>query len=224
MPTDNQNPNAPQAGEEGNKPQAGNEETTKPQAGDVENDTANNDTPTDGLTPDAKAKIQKANKEAQTLRERAKAAEAELAKYKDKEKTDTERATDAAKSAETQATTLKAKLLNKSVEIAAKDAGAKDAKVIAKLLDQSAIEYDDEGEPTNLEALIAELKATSDYLFNPTEKPATAPPVKPTNPSSGQQGKGVITQEIFSKMTPGEINARWDEISVLLAAGKLRRR
>ncbi len=78
-----------------------------------------------------------------------------------------------------------------------------------KLLDTSAIEYDDEHNPLGVEAALAKL--VKDYPFLVTNVPASG---DRTNPERG--GRNMLTLDDVKKMTPDEINSRWEEVSAVM--------
>lgn len=99
------------------------------------------------------------------------------------------------------------------VMLAAGKLGIIDPEAAYRLLDLAALEYDEEGTPSNLEAALKSLVKSKPYLV---AQPAGGG--SPTNPSRG--GNAVLTREDIEKMSPEEINRRWDEISRVLSLGR----
>lgn len=79
------------------------------------------------------------------------------------------------------------------------------------------VEYGDDGSPTNLEILLKELIAHRSWLMRqptPTPPPARQSGGTTNPPAPSRQG---LTLEDIDRMSPDEINARWDEVSRVLA-------
>lgn len=96
---------------------------------------------------------------------------------------------------------------------ALKKAGARSPELLWKTI-QSDVEFDDKGLPKNLDTLVTSLK--DDYADQFGEP-------KPTDSIDAGKGKadsGTLTMEAVEKMTPAEINERWEDVSKVLAAGK----
>ena len=79
----------------------------------------------------------------------------------------------------------------------------------AKLAKLVTVEFDDAGQPVGVEAAVAAV------LQEWPELKPVAPTVSATNPP--RQSK--LTLGDVKKMTPEEINSRWDEVQALLAGG-----
>ena len=221
-------------GKGGGKPQAGSGQgdgdggdgdgDPDPEGGDGDGDGSGDGKGKDGeLSADAKAKIKKANNEAAQLRKRLKDAEAKVKGFEDASKSESDKAKDEAAQAKQTAEKLKGKLITKSIETAAIKLDAHDAETIARLIDRDALEFDDDGEPTNLDDLLDELKTSKPFLFGKTAKAPAAPKVNPGKPDSGNQNKGALTRDAIEKMTPDEINKNWDAIQALMKEGKLNK-
>lgn len=71
--------------------------------------------------------------------------------------------------------------------LAASKLGIVDPDVAYRLLDMTALEFDEDGRPTNLEQALRELLRTRPYLAG------AASTVSPTNPATGQQRAGTFT-------------------------------
>ena len=122
---------------------------------------------------------------------------------------------------ETRATTAETKVAQLEQRLRARDVEAEVAKhagelkiasasAAFKLLDQSKVQFDKDGNPTNVKELLTELIKTETFLVNP------AVTTNSTNPA--REG-AKFTREQIEKMTPAEINANWDEVQKVLAAG-----
>lgn len=100
------------------------------------------------------------------------------------------------------------------IERAAQKAGAVDAEAVYALLDHNAIEYDDDGMPTNADALVDELLEERPFL-----KGGTAGTGGRKNEADqgarGNRGDGQLTREDLKTMSE-------QEISEARAEGKLR--
>lgn len=78
-----------------------------------------------------------------------------------------------------------------------------------KLLDAGMITFDEENHPVGVEAALGQLVKQYPFLV-------TAPPSSgdKTNPERGRQS--ALTLDDVKKMTPNEINSRWDEVSAVI--------
>jgi hypothetical protein len=93
---------------------------------------------------------------------------------------------EAVKAAETKATEATAKAqqraINADLKVAAKDAGAHDTGDILALVDRSKIKLDENGDISNADELLADLKKAKPHLFGTaaktTSSTATPPPAK----------------------------------------------
>ncbi len=113
------------------------------------------------------AKLKKVRNEARNLRERLKAAEAKVAELeavkpdealvreRDDLKAEVERLTNE----------LHAERLRVHLDRAAAESGAIEPSVVGKLVDTAKVEWGEDGQPTNLDALIADLKTSYPKLF-----------------------------------------------------------
>lgn len=161
------------------------------------------------------AYVKQLRQEAAGHRKRATDAEAELQKIKDAQLSETERAKKEAADAQAKAQKLEAdyKAAIVRAEIAVLGTGLKivDADAAYRLIDQAAIQFDDQGKPTNVKALLDQLVKDKPYLVA-----QGGPTTPPNNP--GRSGT-TLTKEQIEKMTPAQINANWDEVQKVLAAG-----
>lgn len=154
--------------------------------------------------------VKSLRKEAAQHRTEAAALKAKLAEYEQAQMTETERlrtqATEA--KAEAQAATERAKraIADAAVSRAAAQHGI-DPALLSRLVD---IEFDGDGMPVNVEATVANVLKQYPQL-----RPAPATPVSATNP--GRVSK--LTMDDIRRMTPDQINARWEEVSAVMAGG-----
>lgn len=111
----------------------------------------------------------------------------ELQKIEDAKKTDLERAQDEAKRARDEAEAakiaFKAQVTAYEVRLAARDAGVVDPADALALIDRSRIEYDAQGQPTNVKSLVADLVKAKPYLTagktQSQQIPRTPSPARP---------------------------------------------
>lgn len=172
-----------------------------------------------GATPDV-AKLQADNAELRSALSRANSESAERriklkefeeaeAKRKEAEMSEVEKAKAQAAEAQqkAEAAIAKAREARAGAEIAkaAAKAGV-DADLVSRLV---TVEFDAEGEPQNVEAAIAKVLETYPQLKAPTSA------ANPTNPGR----KSALTKEQIAKMTPAQINERWDEVQRVMAGG-----
>jgi uncharacterized protein YhaN len=115
----------------------------------------------DALPPETQAEIRKLRKEAATYRKKAE-------EYENLTKTEAERRESALKAAEDRAATLEARLRDLSarsvVTEAATKANALSSRAVYALI-QSDLEYDDTGNPTNVDALVKQAIKDEPQLF-----------------------------------------------------------
>lgn len=95
-----------------------------------------------------------------------------------------------------------------AVHQAATKLGIVDPEVALALI-QGGIEYDEKGQPQDVEQALAQLLESKPYL----KANAQYPPPGATNPGRKVQ----LTREAIQRMSREEINARWDEVSAVLA-------
>lgn len=205
----------PQAGEpapiNSPQPQAGNPE---PQAGDGLNE------------PISLADAKKLRSESSNLRTRLKEQEtllAELKAYKDQTEsaklTETEKRDRATQQRETQYAELQRKhdtlelrlqetLVGSATQLYAIQQGI-DPKLAQRLLDRTLLEYDDDGNPTNLDVafktMVKEFNLKPDSKAAPTAGGATSPA------RSQSSGNGEITESYVQDVLSGRIN--WQELT-----------
>lgn len=94
-----------------------------------------------------------------------------------------------------------------AVHQAASKLGIVDPEVALALI-QGGIEYDDNGKPQGVEQALSSLLESKPYL-----RASQGPMPGATNPGRKPQ----LTREAIERMSREEINARWDEVSAVLA-------
>ncbi|MFT8392438.1 MAG: phage scaffolding protein [Liquorilactobacillus ghanensis] len=95
-----------------------------------------------------------------------------------------------------------------AIELALRDAGAKDTKILSPLLDQDVIKLDEKGEVTGLKEQLEKIQESHDYLFKSDDSQGKKTQVKAIvtgNPASGENGGAAKLD--FSKMSYQEILA-----------------
>lgn len=139
-----------------------------------------------------------------------KALRAKLTGFEQAQMTETERLRSQAEQAkaEAQAATERARkaMADAAISRAAAQQGI-DPALLARLVD---VEFDADGMPVNVEANVGAVLAKYPQL-----KPATATGVAATNPARVQK----LTMDDIRRMTPDQINARWDEVQIVMAGG-----
>lgn len=129
--------------------------------------------------------------EAKNLRARLKALEDAEAKRKEAELSDVEKANKQLAEATAKAESLKGRLVEFAVRSVATELGAIDAEVVAKLVDRSKLELDDDGSPKNAKSLIEELFKAKPYLKGDKGVPASAATNGASNPPAGSEAEKV---------------------------------
>lgn len=91
-----------------------------------------------------------------------------------------------------------------AIELALRDAGAKDTKILSPLLDQDVIKLDEKGEVTGLKEQLEKIQESHDYLFKSDDGQGKKNQVKAIvtgNPASGESGGGQNPEQaIISKI------------------------
>lgn len=90
--------------------------------------------------------------------------------------------------------------------------GAGKPQMIQRLLDPAAIEYDEAGDPKNIDALVSAFLKVNPEFTSTAGRPAG-------DAGQGARGKSTLTAADIKKMKPDEINSRWAEVSEVLARG-----
>lgn len=103
--------------------------------------------------------------------------------------------------------------------LAAKDENISDLKAAIKLADRELIQYDDNGQISNMTEVIADLKGTYSSLFSSVKAPTASPGV--TNPPKSPAPKK-YTREDLKKMPPERIKQLHEsgELTHILAGGR----
>lgn len=172
-----------------------------PPAGDL-------NTPANDPGPEPKtfdeAYVSKIRQEAADYRTKLRTAEAELEKRKAAELSETDRAKKEAADATAKLTDLEARLRASTVraEIAVLGAGLKlvDADAAYRLLDQGAIQFDEDGQPANLKPLLQTLIKDKPYLV------ANATTTTQAN-NPGRDGAKEITRAAYNQLSLQEQGA-----------------
>lgn len=179
------NPATPPAGDPGTPP-AGNPPSDPPKEPGPE-----------PKTFDA-AYVENLRKESADYRTKLRAAEAKLEERAKADMSETERAKKEAADATAKVQEFEAKLKasNTRAETATLAASLKivDADAAFRLLDQAAIQYDDDGKPTNLKPLLEALVKDKPFLIA-TPGPST----NPNNP--GREGAKEMSRAAYNQMT-----------------------
>lgn len=130
--------------------------------------------------------------------------------YEDRDKTETQKLQDRIKELESGSASKDEQVRTLTVQLEAAKRGIVDPEAAATFLNWKEYERDPE-------AAFNDLKSRKSYLF----AQQIVPPVTgggPTNPQRGYSGQ--LTREQVEKMSPQEINARWDEVSTFLRSQK----
>lgn len=149
-------------------------------------------------------------KEAATYRTQYKEASAKLATYEAEKLSETQRLQLQAQGAAAEAQAAREELRRARYDVALAGAAAKagvDPGLLTRLVEP---EYDAEGKPVNVGAAVAAVLEAYPQL-KPQAQAGNA-----TNP--GRVAK--LTVEEIKKMTPEQVNARWDEVQAAMKAGR----
>lgn len=141
--------------------------------------------------------------------EEAKRAEAQLSEQQKLEK----RAADLQKSYDDALKSHQEYKINAEVRLQAAQLGFADLSDAMRLLDLSAIEYDTDGAPSNVNALLSQLLKAKPYLAGAQSKPAPTSGGATNPPRSQSTAPQALTWDVISKLTPEQYNARRPEIS-----------
>lgn len=154
--------------------------------------------------------VQTLRKEAAQYRKAAQDAAAKVASFEAQQMSEAEKLQAAAKSAQEQAQAARQELQQARAEVAIARAAASlgvDPRKLARLV---TVEFDADGQPVNVDQAAA-------AVLNewPELKPVAATPGA-TNPSRKPR---TLTVDDIKRMTPAEINSRWDEVQQVLQGG-----
>jgi hypothetical protein len=153
---------------------------------------------------------------------REKELEEKLQKIEESQKTESQKQAERVKALEAFESTAKPEIqslkLRLNVERTARQLGIVDEEAAFRLMDTKAITYGDDGEPNadTVKAALDALTTARPWLkgSQTPPPPPTTPPTRTTNPSNG--GTVKLTPEVIAKMSPDEVNARWDEVQAFL--------
>lgn len=101
----------------------------------------------------------------------------------------------------------------RAVASAANKLGCVDSDVAERLLDASAIEYDADGKPQNIEALLEKLMKDKPYLKSQPNQRVQPNAGAPMNPSRNAAGGEITSFDQIKNMSQAEIVARHKEIN-----------
>jgi len=154
--------------------------------------------------------VKSLRKESATYRTQNKELAAKLAAYEADKLSETERLQKQAQESATEAQAAREELKRARYETALAREAAKagiDPSLLTKLVEP---EYDADGKPSNVGAAVAAVLEAYPQL-----KPQ-APTGNATNPTRTAK----LTQDDIRKMTPEQVNARWDEVQAAMKAGR----
>ncbi len=160
---------------------------------------------------------------AQHKAERARAAELEtkLKAFEDAKLSDTERLTKRIAELERQHTDAsraqQERILRYEAQLAASKLAIVDPDAAVKLMDWSALEYDEAGQPTNIESVLKELVKQRPYL---AATAAPAPQPSPTNPAR-QTPTGARTYTVSQLKDFGFYAANKADIQAAMREGRI---
>jgi multidrug efflux pump subunit AcrA (membrane-fusion protein) len=157
------------------------------------------------------AYVKQLRDEAASWRRKVKDLEGKIAGFEQEKMTEAERAKALAEAAQAEAKAAQEALRKARADAAISKVAAKhgvDADLLGKLV---SVEFDDDGQPTGVDAAISDLLTKHPYL-----KAGSAVSLSATNP----QRKGALTIEDVKRMSEKEINARWNEIKPVLEASR----
>lgn len=130
----------------------------------------------DGAETISLDEARKLRREAQSLRKRLAEFDAAEAKRKEQELSEVDKATKRAAELEAKLTAeTKAhheRIVRYEVMLKASAMNAVDPDAVVRLLDMSSLEFDDDGQPTNVDKLLKELLKAKTYLLKPAETSA----------------------------------------------------
>lgn len=116
-------------------------------------------------------------------------------------------------------TAAQEKELALQLALAAKDENISDLKAAIKLADRELIQYDDNGQISNMDVVLADLKGTYSSLFSSGNTPSSSPGV--TNPPKAPAARK-YTHADLKKMSPERIKQLHEsgELNHILAGGR----
>jgi hypothetical protein len=157
------------------------------------------------------AYVKELRTEAAKYRKEAQDAKAKITAFEQEKMSEAEKLQATAKAAQDAANAARSELQQARAQVAIAQAAATHGVNPAKLAKLVTVEFDADGQPVGVEAAVA-------AVLNewPELKPAAA---APTPGATNPQRTAKLTLEQVKKMTPAEINARWDEVQAVLAGG-----
>lgn len=118
---------------------------------------------------------------------------------------------------------LTERIVRYEVERQASKLGIVDPDAAAKLIDWSALEYDEDGTPTNAETLLKDLLKARPWLANTQQSKVTPSSGGATNPSRTAAANSGLSWDAISKMTSEQYNARRSEIMTWMQSNPPKR-
>jgi hypothetical protein len=177
--------------------------------------TVNNTAPAkaDGQEPKVfdEAYVKQLRAEAAKYRKEAQEAAAKVSAFEQQQMSEAEKLQATTKAAQDAANAARSELQAARAQVAIAQAAATHGVNPAKLARLVTVEFDADGQPVGVEAAVA-------AVLNewPELKPAAAAPTPgATNPPRAAK----LTLDQIKKMTPAEINERWEEVRAVLAGG-----
>jgi hypothetical protein len=180
-------------------------------------DTTQQDTSTDSTSADTAAtgdsdQVKALRQEAASRRKELRDAQAELKKFQDAQLSETEKLTKRAAESEAKVAELEQKAraatLRAEITTAAAAAGVTDVQDATLLLPSvGQVEYDDDGEPTNVAELVAKLVEAKPYLLGQQDDQAQQrdPRTQRTAPATSRRSGGKFSLQQVQAMTPEQI-------------------
>ena len=147
--------------------------------------------------------------EAAKYRKEAQDAKARVSAFEQQQMSEAEKLQAAAKAAQEQAAAARAELQQARADVAISHAAAANGVDPRKLARLVTVEFDEAGQPVNVDQAVAAV------LKEWPELKAATMTANATNP----QRTAKLTVEQIKKMTPAEINERWAEVQAAMAAG-----
>lgn len=178
--------------------------------------------PTDPETARARADAAKYRTQLRETQKSLKELQDAAKEKEDAEKTELQKVIDRATLLESQLREKDEKVkhltLRQEVLLAAGSQSIIDPDGAYRLLDTAQVEYDEEGNPTNIDDLLTKLVEAKPYLKG-SGSGGGAPRPKSSTSTSHPDGdkKRPLTKADVEAMTDDEVNARWDEVQLVLA-------
>lgn len=111
------------------------------------------------------------------------------------------------------------RILRYEAQLAANKLHIVDPDAAVKLMDWSTLEYDDAGQPTNIETVLKDLLKTRPYLA----AQAAAPQASPTNPARTQTAAGSRTYTVEQLRDHAFYTAHREDIQAAMREGRIVR-